>query len=118
MASLGRKPRLRPGKNFPESVELTIVAPDVAIVISVPVVMTIVVPYPQHAIDRAERAADCTADDASDGPADRTGGTTALVGALMCAAHDALSLRRERHDKKKQCARRGGKTCSHGWISV
>jgi hypothetical protein len=52
-----------------------------------------VVPYPQHSINPADRAAKDTADYF----ADRTGGTVALVGSFICASHNALSLRGKRH---------------------
>jgi len=86
----------------PDAVDLTIIATVVAIVNSISVVTVVVVPYPQHSINPADHAADCTAKHTADYFADRTGGTVAFVGAFICASHNALSLRGKRHCNESQ----------------
>jgi len=76
----------------------------VAIGNSISVVTVMVVPYPQHSINPAIRATDCTAKDTADYFSDRTGGTIALISPFICASHNALSLGGERQDHEGQGA--------------
>jgi hypothetical protein len=69
------------------------------------VVTVVAVPYPQHSINPADRATDCAAKDTADYLSNRTGGTVALVGAFICASHNALSLRGKRHCNESQGSR-------------
>jgi hypothetical protein len=86
----------------PDAVDLTIITTVVAIVKPISVVTVVVVPYPQHSINPADRATDGAAKDTADYFADRTGGTVALVGPFICASHNALSLRGKRHCNEGQ----------------
>ena len=47
---------------------------------------------PEHALDRAHRAADPGADGAANDAADRTGDPIAFIGAFLRAAHDTLRM--------------------------
>jgi hypothetical protein len=78
-------------QSCPDVEQSTVIAAVISIIVAIrpiSVVTSMVVPHSQRPINRAFNPTDRTAND----PADRTGGTIALVGPFISAAHNALSL--------------------------
>ena len=64
---------------------------------------------PKHAIHRADRPANASADGAANQPAHRTGSAVAFVRTLLRAAYDALGLPGMRDREQCESQRRTGK---------
>ena len=72
--------------NLPIAVEMIVAVVKAAAAIAAPIGNA------EHAIHRADRAADTGSDRAADHTAYRTGGPVTFVGAFLRAAHDALGM--------------------------
>ena len=64
----------------------------IAVVIAVAAVAIVAVGNAEHALDRADGAADTRTDDTSDGAAHGTRNAIALIGPFLRTAHDALGV--------------------------